>query len=155
MNVCESDFDAYIKTNILRPFGMASSGYQWTGQSAKVMAHPHDENGNPLPYRKPTTADVVRYGAMGGLLTTPSDFAKFSSRSLRQSRRTNFGSAQTAGRKCCGVRSKCRRAKLRVPGRWRGRSATQTMGFHRARREMDMVSLDERRIKSAGGRDLS
>lgn len=41
------------------------------------MARPHDENGNPVPYRKPTTADVARYGAMGGLLTTPSDCAKF------------------------------------------------------------------------------
>jgi CubicO group peptidase (beta-lactamase class C family) len=77
LNVCASDFDAYMKTNILRPFGMASSGYLWTAQSVKVMARPHDENGNPLPYRKPTTADVARYGAMGGLLTTPSDFAKF------------------------------------------------------------------------------
>jgi CubicO group peptidase (beta-lactamase class C family) len=76
LNVCASDFDAYMKTNILRPFGMASSGYLWTPQSAKVMARPHDENGNPLPYRRPTTSDVARYGAMGGLLTTPSDFAK-------------------------------------------------------------------------------
>jgi CubicO group peptidase (beta-lactamase class C family) len=77
VRVCATDFDAYMETNILRPFGMASSGYLWTPQLEKVMARPHDENGDPLPYRKLTRADVARYGAMGGLLTTPSDFAKF------------------------------------------------------------------------------
>jgi CubicO group peptidase (beta-lactamase class C family) len=77
LSVCATDFDGYMKSHILRPFGMASSGYLWTQQLAKVMARPHDENGNPLPYRKPTREDVARYGAMGGLLTTPSDFADF------------------------------------------------------------------------------
>lgn len=77
LRVCATDFNVYMKKNILHPFDMASSGYLWTPRLEKVMARPHDENGNPLPYRKPTAADVARYGAMGGLLTTPSDFAKF------------------------------------------------------------------------------
>ena len=75
--VCASDFDEYMTTNLLAPFGMESSGYLWTDSFAKRVARPHSENGEPLPYRKPTGAGVARYGAMGALLTTATDYAKF------------------------------------------------------------------------------
>lgn len=75
--VCATDFDAYMKTNLLVPFGMNRSGYLWTDTLAREVARPHDAQGDPLPYRKPTAAAVARYGAMGGLLTTASDYARF------------------------------------------------------------------------------
>ena len=77
LEVCATDFDAYMKTNLLAPFGMNGSGYLWTETLARHVARPHDGRGDPLPYRKPTGAAVARYGAMGGLLTTASDYAKF------------------------------------------------------------------------------
>jgi len=75
--VCATDFDAYMNTNLLVPFGMNRSGYLWTDTLATEVARPHDAQGDPLPYRKPTAAAVARYGAMGGLLTTATDYAKF------------------------------------------------------------------------------
>jgi CubicO group peptidase (beta-lactamase class C family) len=71
--VCATDFDAYMKTHLLAPFGMNRSGYLWTDRLARELARPHDTHGDPLPYRKPTAAAVARYGAMGGLLTTATD----------------------------------------------------------------------------------
>ena len=35
ITVCATDFDAYMKTNVLAPFGMESSGYLWTEEFAK------------------------------------------------------------------------------------------------------------------------
>jgi CubicO group peptidase (beta-lactamase class C family) len=75
--VCATDFDAYMKTNLLVPFRMSQSGYLWTDTLAGAVARPHDPEGGPLPYRKPTAAAVARYGAMGGLLTTATDYANF------------------------------------------------------------------------------
>jgi CubicO group peptidase (beta-lactamase class C family) len=66
LEVCGTDFDSYMRTNVLQPLGMASSGYL-----------PHDDRGEPLPFRKPTSADAARYGSMGGLLTTATDYARF------------------------------------------------------------------------------
>ena len=75
--VCASDFDAYMRTNLLALFGMNASGYLWTDTLAGRLARPHDGRGDALPYRKPTAAAVARYGAMGGLLTTAVDYSKF------------------------------------------------------------------------------
>jgi CubicO group peptidase (beta-lactamase class C family) len=75
--VCATDFDTYMKTNLLVPFGMDRSGYLWTDTHAAEVARAHDAKGEPLPYRKPAAAAVARYGAMGGLLTTATDYAKF------------------------------------------------------------------------------
>lgn len=75
--VCSTDFDAYMKANLLAPFGMHSSGYLWTATFAKKMARPHDAQGAPMENKKSTGPDVARYGAMGGLLTTATDYAKF------------------------------------------------------------------------------
>jgi len=77
LTVCATDFNEYIKANVLAPFGMDSSGYLWTEASAKHLARPHNGQEEPLPYRKPTAAGVARYGAMGALLTTATDYAKF------------------------------------------------------------------------------
>ncbi len=75
--VCATDFDAKMKTNLLAPFGMYESGYLWTETIARNVARPHEAGGEPLTYRKPTAAGVARYGAMGALLTTANDYAKF------------------------------------------------------------------------------
>jgi CubicO group peptidase (beta-lactamase class C family) len=75
--VCATDFDGYMKTNLLGPFGMSESGYLWTDTIARRAARPHDDHGEPLPHRRPTAAAVARYGAMGALVTTATDFAKF------------------------------------------------------------------------------
>jgi CubicO group peptidase (beta-lactamase class C family) len=74
---CAGDFGDDMTANLLRPFGMASSGYVWTETIGKKMARPHDENGMPLPTRKSTAIDVARYGSAGSLLSTATDFAKF------------------------------------------------------------------------------
>ena len=70
-------FEAYMRTNLFRPFGMTSSGYVWTDTFGGRMAEPHDERGRPIVNNKSTAADVARYGSAGALVTTPSDYAKF------------------------------------------------------------------------------
>jgi CubicO group peptidase (beta-lactamase class C family) len=78
LEVCATDIDAYMKTNVLTPFGMTSSGYLWTDTMEKHMAPGHDEQGKPTKLnRKPTGPSVARYAAAGGLCTTPTDYAKF------------------------------------------------------------------------------
>ena len=71
--VCATDFDAYMKTNLLIPFGMTSSGYLYR----EGMARPYDRKGTVLGDRKATEIEAARYGSAGGLHTTPSDYAKF------------------------------------------------------------------------------
>jgi CubicO group peptidase (beta-lactamase class C family) len=78
LKVCATDIDAYMKANILDPFGMASSGYLWNDTIEKHMARGHYPNGKPSEIRrKPTGPAVARYAAAGGLYTTPTDYAKF------------------------------------------------------------------------------
>ena len=78
LKVCGTDFDSYMKANVLLPLGMGSSGYLSHEGLAKNLARPHDELGRPLAVRKYTSsAGVARYGAMGGLLTTATDYARF------------------------------------------------------------------------------
>jgi CubicO group peptidase (beta-lactamase class C family) len=77
LEVCATDIDAYMKANILGPFGMASSGYLWNGTMEKHMAPGHDEKGKPTKIRKPTGPSVARYAAAAGLWTTPTDYAQF------------------------------------------------------------------------------
>jgi len=62
---------------VLAPLGMTSSGYLWNERFEQTAARPHDAQG-PLPRTPSVSAPAVaRYGAAGGLLTTPSDYAKF------------------------------------------------------------------------------
>ena len=75
--VCATDFDEYMKAQLLVPFGMDSSGYVWNDLSEKRMARPHDKQGKPLENKKSTALDVARYGSAGALLATPADYAKF------------------------------------------------------------------------------
>jgi CubicO group peptidase (beta-lactamase class C family) len=71
--VCATDFDAYMKANLLLPFGMTSSGYLYL----EGMARPHDKDGRMIADRKATPLDAARYGSAGGLHTTPTDYARF------------------------------------------------------------------------------
>ncbi|MBI4501081.1 MAG: beta-lactamase family protein [Gemmatimonadetes bacterium] len=74
----DPDIDAYMKANLLVPFGMASSGYLWTGTMEARMARGHNPEGKPAETsRKPTGPSVARYGMAGGLCTTPTDYARF------------------------------------------------------------------------------
>jgi CubicO group peptidase (beta-lactamase class C family) len=80
LKVCatEPSIDAYMKANILVPFGMASSGYIWNDTIENHMSRGHDEEGKRSEIsRKPTGPSVSRYGMVGGLCTTPTDYSKF------------------------------------------------------------------------------
>jgi CubicO group peptidase (beta-lactamase class C family) len=71
--MCATDFDAYMKANLLVPFGMMSSGYLYRDG----MARPHDEKGQLIPGRMTTAAEAARYGSSGQLHSTVKDYAKF------------------------------------------------------------------------------
>jgi CubicO group peptidase (beta-lactamase class C family) len=73
VRVCATDFDAYMKANLLVPFGMRSSGYLYR----EGMARPHDDKGRLIGDRKATAVDTARYGSAGGLHTTPAEYAQF------------------------------------------------------------------------------
>jgi CubicO group peptidase (beta-lactamase class C family) len=73
VRVCATDFDAYMKANLLVPFGMRSSGYLYR----EGMARPYDDKGRLIGDRKATAVDAARYGSAGGLHTTPTEYAKF------------------------------------------------------------------------------
>jgi CubicO group peptidase (beta-lactamase class C family) len=75
--VCGTDFDAYMKANLLEPFGMDLSTYVGEEDLSRRLARPHDDQGMPLTPRKYTAPDAARYGSMGGLLTTATEYAKF------------------------------------------------------------------------------
>jgi CubicO group peptidase (beta-lactamase class C family) len=80
MRVCatEPSIADYMTTNVLTPFGMTSSGYFWNDAMAAHMAKGHDETGTPSQAnRRPTGPSVARYGMVGGLCTTPTDYARF------------------------------------------------------------------------------
>jgi CubicO group peptidase (beta-lactamase class C family) len=77
LKVCATDFEPYMKANLLVPLGMASSGYVWNDLHAKHAAQPHDSEGTQSAKRKPKACDAARYGAAGGLHTTPTDYARF------------------------------------------------------------------------------
>ena len=71
--VCATDFDAYMKANLLIPFGMTSSGYLYR----EGMARPHDNQGKMIADRKSTPILAARYGSAGNLQTNPTEYAKF------------------------------------------------------------------------------
>jgi CubicO group peptidase (beta-lactamase class C family) len=75
--VCASDFGQYMQATVLRPFGMASSGYAFTPAMQRVLAAPHDADGKLLPNDPPAPATIARYGSAGALMTTASDYARF------------------------------------------------------------------------------
>ena len=69
--------DVYMKANLFVPFDMTSSDFAMTAKLKRNAARPHDEKGTPLDFNTPTAESIARYGAAGGLLTTPSDYARF------------------------------------------------------------------------------
>jgi CubicO group peptidase (beta-lactamase class C family) len=77
VKVCATDIDAYLKTNLLHPFGMVSSGYVREGRFAKRIAGPHDQQARPIERPHATPILAARYGAAGGLSTTPTEYARF------------------------------------------------------------------------------
>ena len=77
LEVFATDIAAYLKANLLEPFGMTSSGYVWSDTFEKHAARPHDSDGKPLTKAKPMSTDAARYAAAGGLHTTPTDYARF------------------------------------------------------------------------------
>jgi CubicO group peptidase (beta-lactamase class C family) len=77
LNVCATDIDAFMRTNVLTPFGMSSSGYVWDEAHHRHAALPHSRDGKPMVRPKGTAIDAARYAAAGALLTTPTDYAKF------------------------------------------------------------------------------
>jgi CubicO group peptidase (beta-lactamase class C family) len=77
LRVCATDFGEYMESKLVSPFGMGSSGYVWRNGFGKYRARPHNMKGTPLPYRTGRAVDLARYGAAGGLMTTPGDYAKF------------------------------------------------------------------------------
>ena len=76
LTVCATEIDAYLKTNLLRPFGMSSSGYVWQTPSQHTAA-PHDQNGKLTNRPGATPIVAARYGAAGGLSTTATEYARF------------------------------------------------------------------------------
>ncbi len=76
LKVYATDIDEYMRANILVPFEMTSSGYLWNDTIEQRMATGYDEKGKPIK-RKPTCPHLARYAALGGLSTTPTDYAKF------------------------------------------------------------------------------
>jgi CubicO group peptidase (beta-lactamase class C family) len=77
LRACATDFDWYMRANIFIPFDMTSSGYVWTQKFEQHAADGHDEQQRLLDRKRPSDIDAARYGAAGGLLTTPTDYAKF------------------------------------------------------------------------------
>lgn len=77
LEVFATDIAAYLRANLLEPFGMTSSGYVWSDTFEKHGARPHTTEGKPLTKGKPKPTDAARYAAAGGLHTTPTDYARF------------------------------------------------------------------------------
>jgi CubicO group peptidase (beta-lactamase class C family) len=73
LRVCATDFDEYMKPNLLVPFGMTSSGYVYR----EGMARPHTEKGDMIADRISTAVEGARYGSAGQLHSTVNDYAKF------------------------------------------------------------------------------
>ena len=76
LTVCATDIDAYLKTNLLKPFGMTASGYVWETPSQHTAAA-HGQDGNPTNRPGATPILAARYGAAGGLSTTATEYARF------------------------------------------------------------------------------
>jgi len=77
LRVCETEIDAYLKSNVLRPFRMESSNYAWDSALADRTASPHDTAGTPVSRGRGSPIVTARYAAAGGLATTPRDYARF------------------------------------------------------------------------------
>jgi CubicO group peptidase (beta-lactamase class C family) len=77
VTVCATDIDEVMRTRLLDPFGMHSSGYVWDAAWEPRVAMPHDARGQVLRKRHPTATDAARYASSGGLHATAADYATF------------------------------------------------------------------------------
>ena len=103
--------ETYMKTQILKPFGMSSTDYIWNERIGKRMAHPHDKSGRPREDRKrPNHESVARYGAAGDLMTTAVDYAKFLSEVIAPKPADGFRLTRE-------TRDEMVRPQIKVPGR--------------------------------------
>jgi CubicO group peptidase (beta-lactamase class C family) len=97
LEVCATEFEAYMKGNLLQPLGMSSSGYAWDDALAPRVAAGHDKDGKPTNRPHATPFSAARFGAAGNLSTTANDYARFLIEVLDP--RTNDGCCLTrAGR---------------------------------------------------------
>ena len=76
LEVFATDFDQYMRANLFEPFGMRVSRYV-LNDALRNYAAPHNAEGKPSAKRKTKATTAARYGAAGGLHTTPADYAKF------------------------------------------------------------------------------
>ncbi len=90
LEVCATDIGEFLTTNSLVPFGMNLSRYVVDETSDRHAATAHDENGKPLPKSKASGPAITRYAAMGGLHTTPTDYARFMIEILNPKAPDNF-----------------------------------------------------------------
>jgi CubicO group peptidase (beta-lactamase class C family) len=77
VRVCATDIEDQMRTLVLDPLGMSSSGYVWSGRLARRAARPHDGQGSPMTKKQPTAADAARYASAGGLHSTLQDLTRF------------------------------------------------------------------------------
>lgn len=71
-------FAEYMRSEVLVPLGMTSSGYSWDEPLLARSATPYDEGGKPLPRGGPLFPEL----AAAGLQTTVADLARFARASL-------------------------------------------------------------------------
>lgn len=64
--------NAFMENRVLKPLGMAHSGFVWKTAFAVNYAQPHDESGNVEPKSKPMQANMAY-----SLHTTAPDYARF------------------------------------------------------------------------------
>ena len=76
LSVCATEIDSYLKTSLLRPLGMATSGYVWEAGSP-LVADGHDRDGAPTGRSGTTPILAARYGAAGNLSTSAAEYARF------------------------------------------------------------------------------
>lgn len=76
LRVCGTEIDAFMKANLLQPFGMSESGFVWETPSPHAAAA-HDKDGKPTNRPGATRITAARYGAAGGLSTTATEYARF------------------------------------------------------------------------------
>lgn len=76
VKVCATDIADFMKVNVLAPLAMNSGGYVWNEKWRARAARGHDLRGHALPFGTPRPVDAARYASAGGLVTTPSEYAR-------------------------------------------------------------------------------
>jgi CubicO group peptidase (beta-lactamase class C family) len=77
LKVCATQFDHYLRRNLLEPFEMSASGLIPSPGVSDRVASGHREDGTPTGRPPGTPITAARYGAAGGLFTSVVDYARF------------------------------------------------------------------------------